>query len=221
MTGGSREELSLHAGPAAWRIPDKPQKAEQLLARVGPRCSRILLSYVLLISGTALCVGVLGTYIWIYQQQRKLLHVWSEGGVSDDVALTKLSIPRIHLEAVVLEGASRRSLLQGPARLIESALPGTTGNLVIAGHRDTFFRHVHNLRYGDDIYVMRGTQRFHYSVFARKVVEPSDMSALATSQEGHLTLITCYPANAIGPAPQRLIVVARLVGEKLLASSGN
>lgn len=218
-TGGNRKFLPHHSGTAAQRRPHRTQHAEQLLAQVGARCSRILLSYMLLISGAILCLYVLGTYIWIYEQQRELLHQWSESSVSESDALTKLSIPRIHLEAVVLEGVSRRSLLRGPARLIQSALPGADGNLVIAGHRDTFFRHVHQLRYGDDIYVMRGAERYHYTVFARRIVDPNDLSVLAASREGHLTLITCYPTNAIGPAPQRLIVVARLTGEKLLAIS--
>jgi LPXTG-site transpeptidase (sortase) family protein len=47
-------------------------------------------------------------------------------------------------------------------------------------------------------------------VKSRKIVAPTDLSVLRRSQDSELTLITCYPTHAIGPAPQRLIVVAKL-----------
>jgi sortase A len=99
----------------------------------------------------------------------------------------------------------------GPAHLSASAIPGSIGNAVIAGHRDTFFRHIHSLRYGDDIYVLRSGKRFHYVVRSRKIVEPTDLSVLKETKDGELTLITCYPTHAIGPAPHRLIIVAKLI----------
>jgi len=213
--GQNRSRL---ASSARWRVLETHTKAEQLLAQVGTRCSRLLLSYFLLTTGSVLCTSVATTYAWIYVQQQKLLTQWNEHEPAGS-ELTKISIPKIHLEAVVLEGASRHSLLVGPARLISSALPGSDGNIVIAGHRDTFFRHVHQLRYGDEIYVMKNGQSFLYRVVARKVVQPTDLSVLRPSSEGHLTLITCFPTNAIGPAPERLVVIARLVRARLLASS--
>src|SRR5258708_17389979 len=214
----NRSQLVLKS--AQWGVTGGRAKAEQLLARVGfprPR-PRLVLSYILLSLGTVLCTYVGGNYLWMYEQQQKLLRQCGQNNsISTANALTKLSIPRIHLEAVVLEGASQHSLLKGPARLAESALPGTLGNTVIAGHRDTFFRHVHSLKYGDDIFVLKSGQRFHYTVIGRKVVEPTDLSVLRSSNQGQLTLITCYPTLAIGPAPQRLIITAKLARDKLLA----
>ena len=99
-----------------------------------------------------------------------------------------------------------------------SAAPGSLGNSVIAGHRDTFFRHVHSLRYGDDIYILRGGKRYHYVVRMRKIVEPTNLSVLRPTKDGELTLITCYPTHAIGPAPQRLIVVAKMVAQPDVAA---
>jgi LPXTG-site transpeptidase (sortase) family protein len=212
----NRSQLVLKS--AQWGVTGSRAKAEQLLSRVGIPRPRLVLSYILLSLGTVLCTYVAGNYLWMYEQQQKLLRQWQQNNASAN-ALTKLSIPRIHLEAVVLEGASQPSLLKGPARLAESALPGTLGNTVIAGHRDTFFRHVHSLKYGDDIYVLKSGQRFHYTVIGRKVVEPTDLSVLRSSKQGQLTLITCYPTHAIGPAPQRLIITAKLARDKLLAKS--
>jgi sortase A len=147
----------------------------------------------------------------MYVEQRKLLHDFKTQPAAREV-LTKLSIPRIGLRAVVIEGTSSHSLLLGPGHMSGSAIPGTVGNAVIAGHRDTFFRHIPNLRNGDTIYILRSGKRFHYIVFQRKVVQATDLSVLQATKTGELTLITCYPTHFIGPAPQRLIIVAKLAG---------
>jgi len=202
---------SLVLKPAPWRSRQIHDQPRQPLARISRR--RLILSYVLFSVGGILCSYVAGNYAWMYLEQEKLLRQWktqSTSAAGHDGALTKLTISRIHLRAVVLEGASRHSLLLGPAHLEGSAVPGTAGNAVIAGHRDTFFRHIHSLRYGDDIYILRGGKQFHYVVTGRKVVEPNDLSVLRATRDGELTLITCYPTHAIGPAPRRLMVVAKL-----------
>jgi sortase A len=200
--------------PDLWRPFPNRTKPEHVVSRF--RNSRQAASYVLIFIGTVLCTYVAGTYLWMYAQQKIMLRQWGKQATSNR-PLTKLSIPRIHLEDVVLEGASSHSLLLGPAHLSETAIPGTLGNAVIAGHRDTFFRHVHSLRYGDDIYVFRGGRLFHYVVTGRKIVEPTNLSVLQPTKDGELTLITCYPTHAIGPAPQRLIVVAKMVSEPALS----
>lgn len=147
----------------------------------------------------------------MYIRQKIWLRQWKEHNPAVVDTLTKLSIPRIGLEDIVLEGASQRSLLLGPAHLTGTAEPGTVGNAVIAGHRDTFFRSIHTLRYGDDVYVLRGGHVFHYRVRARKIVEPGDLAVLHSTPDSQLTLITCYPTHAIGPAPLRLVVIAKKV----------
>jgi LPXTG-site transpeptidase (sortase) family protein len=194
-----RSQLILKAGsgrPNEFRIKPK------LLAS-----KRQLVAYLLIVSGSVLCTGVLGTYSWMYWKQRSLLRQWNEE-LSTRENLTKLSIPRIKLEDVVLEGVDAHSLFLGPGHMENSVEPGMRGNAVIAGHRDTFFRKVHKLRPGDDIYVLRDGNRFHYKVSTRKIVQAHDLSVLKSSDKPELTLITCYPTHAIGPAPERLIVTA-------------
>jgi sortase A len=164
-----------------------------------------------------LCVT--GTYTWMYARQELLLRQWNSHNPAVTRTLTKLSIPRLKLEDVVLEGISEHSLLLGPAHLSASAEPGTRGNAVIAGHRDSFFRRIHSLRYGDDIFVTRGERRFRYVVRSRKVVEPTDLSVIRPSSDPELTLVTCYPTHAVGPAPQRLIVVAKMTPNTIDASA--
>jgi sortase A len=147
----------------------------------------------------------------MYVEQKKLLHEFKTHQPAGEV-LTKLSIPRIGLRAVVIEGTSSRSLLLGPGHMTGSANPGSNGNSVIAGHRDTFFRNLHELKTGDAIYFLRSGKRFHYTVTGKKVVQANDISVLRAVRGSQLTLITCYPTHFIGPAPQRLIIVARLAG---------
>jgi LPXTG-site transpeptidase (sortase) family protein len=172
---------------------------------------------VLLISlGALLSLYVGGTYLWMYQQQRQLMHEFqTQNAVANPSGprvggLTRISIPKINLDAVILEGTSHKSLTLGPAHLRDSALPGDPGNSVLAAHRDTFFRHIYELKPGDDIFVERDGQRYHYVVTGKRVVQPADLSVLDTTSESRLTLITCYPVYFIGPAPGRLVVIAKL-----------
>jgi LPXTG-site transpeptidase (sortase) family protein len=193
--------------PDLWRPFPIRGQAEQLASLIrNPRQSA---AYIFILVGTVLCTYVVGTYVWMYAQQKILLHKFKHSAQS--APLTEISIPRIKLEDVVLEGVSDHSLLLGPAHLSQTAELGAIGNAAIAGHRDTFFRHVHSLRYGDDIYIVRGGKQFHYVVRTKRVVEPTNMSVLNPTKDSELTLITCWPTHAIGPAPQRLIVVAKLV----------
>jgi len=203
-----RNRSKLVLKPVPWRGPERLDKPK-LLPRGSRR--RIILSYVLFSVGGALCTYVAGSYAWMYGEQVKLLRQWkSQNATNQAERLTKLSIPKINLRDVVIEGISTRSLLSGPAHMTGTAAPGANGNTVIAGHRDTFFRHIHSLRYGDDVYLSNGGKQYHYVVRSRKVVQPTDLSVLGQTSDAELTLITCYPTHAIGPASRRLIVVARL-----------
>jgi LPXTG-site transpeptidase (sortase) family protein len=171
---------------------------------------------VLLISlGILLSAYVGGTYVWMHEQQRQLMQEWkiqktdSHPSATAQV-LTRLYIPKIKLDAVIMEGIGHKALTLGPGHLTDSAQPGDRGNSVIAAHRDTFFRHIAELRAGDDIFVERNGRQYHYVVTGRRVVQPTDISVLDTTSESRLTLITCYPVYFIGPAPERLVVFAKL-----------
>jgi sortase A len=120
-------------------------------------------------------------------------------------------IPKISLDAIVVEGASRRELSEGPGHMKRTAQPGEAGNAVITAHRDTFFRHIYELGKGDDILVRRAGQVYKYEVTGKKIVLPEDVSVIKPTADATLTLITCYPTYYIGPAPKRLVVFSRLV----------
>ena len=80
---------------------------------------------------------------------------------------------------------------------------------MIAGHRDTHFRLLKDVRAGDEIWVQDATGRRSYTVSEIQVVPPTEISVLQPSQETLLTLVTCYPFYWVGPAPSRFIVRAK------------
>jgi sortase A len=133
-------------------------------------------------------------------------------------AIAALSIPRVDLSAVVLHGSDNRTLRRGPGHVENTALPGEPGNAVIAGHRDSFFRPLRNVRLGDDIFVETRKGRFHYQVTSLRVVNAHDVSVLEPTDDAMLTLITCYPFWVLGQAPDRFIVRATRVVDPATAA---
>jgi len=119
-----------------------------------------------------------------------------------------MDIPRLGLSVAVLQGTSSRTLRLGAGHIEGTPLPGEAGNSAIAGHRDTFFRDLKDIRPKDEIQLQTATALFHYEVDWVKVVDPDDLSVLAPSTESALTLVTCYPFYLVGPAPRRFVVHA-------------
>jgi sortase A len=125
--------------------------------------------------------------------------------------LGRLEIPRLKLSVMVLEGVDEPELMLGAGHVPGTALPGPTGNVGIAGHRDTYFRALRDIRPSDQIRFSTRDGVYHYVVESTKVTDPSDVGVLSRSDTGRLTLVTCYPFTFLGSAPERFIVQARLV----------
>ena len=119
-----------------------------------------------------------------------------------------IEIPRPGLSSVVLEGDDAAALLLGVGHLSDTPLPWHDGNTVLAAHRDTFFRPLAHIRKGDVIRFSTADAAFEYVVKELKVVEPTAVEVLEPTSAATLTLITCFPFDYIGPAPQRFIVRA-------------
>jgi LPXTG-site transpeptidase (sortase) family protein len=143
---------------------------------------------------------------------------WRHPPAAVGAAMAGLSIPRVQLSAIVLHGSDARTLRRGPGHLEQSALPGDAGNIVIAGHRDSFFRPLRHIRLADDIFLETRDGHFHYRVTSLSVVGPREVSVIAPTSEETLTLITCYPFWVLGRAPDRFIVRAARVDRR--SSSG-
>jgi sortase A len=81
----------------------------------------------------------------------------------------------------------------------------------LAGHRTTFFRSLQKIRVGDAIRYSSPAGTFTYQVVSLRVVLPSAIEVLDSTQRPSLTLVTCYPFHSIGAAPKRFIVHAEMV----------
>ena len=128
----------------------------------------------------------------------------------------RIEVPRLRLSALAREGVDVRTLRGSVGHVPGTALPGAPGNAAFAAHRDTFFRPLAGIRKGDSVLVTTADGVHRYTVFATRVVEPSDVSVLRSGQLSQLTLVTCYPFDFVGSAPQRFIVQAELTPPSLV-----
>ncbi len=123
-----------------------------------------------------------------------------------------LKIPKIGVDAVVVEGVEVEDLKKGPGHYPDTALPGQLGNLVISGHRTTYgapFYRLDELKEGDEIVVFDANGPYSYRVTETKIVLPTEIGVIAPSSDARLTLTTCHPRFS---AAKRLVVIAQLQG---------
>jgi sortase A len=123
-----------------------------------------------------------------------------------------LEVPRLSISTAVLEGDDNLALRLGAGHIPGTALPGSTGNVGIAAHRDSIFRALAKIEPRDHIRLHTGRGDWEYTVESTRIVRPSDVTVLADSGEPELTLVTCYPFRYAGSAPLRFIVRARRTG---------
>jgi len=130
----------------------------------------------------------------------------------------RLAIPRLKLAVMVRQGADEGTLRKAVGHIPGTALPGAAGNVGLAGHRDTFFRALRNIRPNDTIEFETTEGTYRYQVNSTRIVTPRDVSVLQASGGSMLTLVTCYPFYYVGSAPKRFIVHATEVAT--LANAG-
>jgi sortase A len=131
--------------------------------------------------------------------------------VAEGDSLTRLRIPSLGVDTVVVEGTTLSALRAGAGHYVDTPLPCEPGNVAIAGHRTTYGRPFHNLdrmKPGDEIILETPVGSCTYVLSkAPFVIEPTDFSVVSASPNGMVTLTTCHPKNS---AAQRLIVQADL-----------
>lgn len=140
-------------------------------------------------------------------------------GIGD--SLTRIQIPDINVDVVVVEGTTASALRAGAGHYPSTPLPCEIGNVAIAGHRTTYGRPFHNLdllRPGSEITLETPIGNCTYKVTkAPFAVLPTQTDILDnTPQEATLTLTTCHPK---GSARQRLIIKATLVRSDVTGTS--
>lgn len=136
-----------------------------------------------------------------------------------DGLIGRIEIPRLLLSVVVVEGVDKTTLRRAVGHIPGTALPGEAGNVGLAGHRDTFFRLLKDVKIKDEIQISTLKGNFKYEVVSLRIVDPDNVGVLAPSGENVLTLVTCYPFYFVGPAPKRWIVRAKQMSSQAVASS--
>lgn len=141
---------------------------------------------------------------------------FSAGGSSRPVASPQFSegelvglleIPRLGVSAIVLEGIGSRTLRRGIGHIPGTGFPWRSGNVGIAGHRDTFFRPLKDIVKDDVLTLTTPEGTYRYQVDWTRIVQPEERDVLG-GEAPALTLVTCYPFYYLGSAPKRFIVHA-------------
>jgi len=162
---------------------------------------------------TVLVGAVLGIIAWQGQDAARVeweAQITDESPVDASEELTRLSFPTQGAEFFVWEGATKKNLLFGPARVAQSAMPGGHGNCIIAAHCDTHFRILRDVRKDQPIVVERGGRQYRYRITGLHIVSAADKTYYRSTVGPTLTLVTCYPFSYLGRAPKRYIVQAEL-----------
>jgi sortase A len=176
------------------------------------RAALVLLAAGLVALGYVALV-VIDARVYQASERRRFEYAKAEASVApalvEGVTIGEIQIPRLGLAAVMVQGDSADILQRAVGHLAETALPGESGNVVLAAHRDTFFRPLKRIRVGDTITLRTVKGDFEYLVESTAVVSPDAIEVLRPTGGRTLTLITCFPFSFVGPAPDRFIVHAR------------
>ena len=133
------------------------------------------------------------------------------GGTVRPAVIGRVEIPDIGLVTPLLAGDDSMSLTEGAGHIPGTAVPGGLGTVGIAGHRDTHFRKLSQVKPGMDVRLIDRSGTYHYRVTSSEIVTPEQVSVLDIQSVPGLVLITCYPFSYLGHAPKRFVVHATLL----------
>ena len=218
-------------------VPEQARPVRRLvgdaLRRPGGRRALSVLSLVLALAGVGMFAYPFATDLYSAQIQRQLKNKFDDPQVKEQYrlrkikvgeGLTRLRIPKLGVDVLVVEGTTPAALKAGAGHYMETPLPGEAGNVAIAGHRTTFgrpFNRMDDLNAGDEVLLETPFAIFTYKVvpaFAGHAnpwaVAPTDFQVVGPQgapSDKWLTLTTCHPR---GSARQRLVLRLRLAGEQ-------
>jgi sortase A len=135
-------------------------------------------------------------------------------------AIGRIKIDRIGLSIVVVQGTDTASLEKGPGHYRSTPIPGQPGTVAIAGHRTTYlapFRHIDEIRDGDEIRIEMPYAAFTYTVEKHEVVDPGDVGIIKSVGYDRLVLTACHPPYS---AAHRYAIFAKLTRTDLFDISG-
>jgi sortase A len=125
-------------------------------------------------------------------------------------AIGRIVISKIGASYDVVQGTDTASLQKGPGHYPATSLPGLGQTVAIAGHRTTYlapFRHIDELKPGDQIVLRMPYGEFTYIVQFHRIVLPTALWVTKNVGYDRLVLSACNPLYS---AAQRIVVFARL-----------
>jgi len=143
-------------------------------------------------------------------EKGEIVRPWSW---ADTWPVARLIVPEHEIDLVVLEGDTGNVLAFGPGHMTLSPLPGQPGNSIISGHRDTSFSFLQYIKEGETILLQTAAGRIiSFKVKTVKVIDAAVLDMNIKTDTPLLTLVTCYPFDAVVPGgPQRYLVFAEYV----------
>lgn len=123
----------------------------------------------------------------------------------------RIELRRLGISALIAEGSGPSVLEHGVGHIKATAFPGQPGNCALVGNRDSFLRGLGEVRGNDVIRIDTLQGDYTYVVEWARVIGPRHIDVLDATGAPSLTLVTRFPFHAIGPAPDRFVVRARLV----------
>ena len=154
---------------------------------------------VLLIAG-AICVGEwasswLGLTVWQAWQSREFdqrraapqTRAEPQPRIANGAIVGRLAIPRLHVRAMIREGTAERTLSLALGHIPGTAFPGQSGNVGVAGHRDSLFRGLRDIAANDEITFETPRARYVYRVESTQIVKPQQTEVLDPGPRPELT----------------------------------
>ena len=212
-------------------VPPQPRGLGSLVGdsmrRPGGRRALSVLSVVLFIAGISMFAYPVGTDLYSRWQQSKLgsafgsselRHKYLTHTIQIGDVLTRLQIPKIHVNVLVVEGTTPAALRAGAGHYPGTPLPGEGGNVGIAGHRTTFgrpFNHIDEMKAGDKAILITPFKKYNYVVVPTFdghgnpfITTPTDFHVVENVPgQSLLTLTSCNPK---GSARQRIVLRLQL-----------
>ncbi len=181
---------------------------------------------LLILAGLLIAVGCwqLGQSAYLHGKawlaQRLLSQAWAETLTgqqqvrpwpwADAWPVARLSVPDLAVDQIVLSNASGRSLAFAPGHVIGTARPGAAGHILIGGHRDTHFAFLADLAPGMEVRLQDAQGQWRsYRIDHRMVLDHRSARLATSGAPSRLTLVTCYPFDALRPGgPLRFLATA-------------
>lgn len=117
---------------------------------------------------------------------------------ADTKPLARIEFVQQDQTFIVMEGSSGRTLAFAPGHLTGSALPGRGGHTIISAHRDTHFSLLEKSKLNDVLVLQTlDKAKFYYEIQDISIVDTRSEPLILEPEKGLLTLITCYPFDAI------------------------